>query len=391
MKVALGEPKGPQQKGRVSSSPISVYLFLTCGFLDDTRATNPEYVVTADDIHKLIAVEYIPMDEQSRQGEIVRLFANKHNKIRCAQSHIQQCLGTTSLLQAHNISATVADAQFSKTLDAELIKRLANEREVLLTVFPSVSGSVVCSDCDSRQLSNLRMAQLCIGKAEDKYSKMRKLFEDAAKLLNFIGKKELVDERQRIQQRNTTTNQRWKKSGSLGILMSENGRPTEHTTDLRFSVRDIRSTEGCPTSLNARVWVFTEKDIESGVHFVSLDHCYYEPIFIAKTILIIIVLCIKNTRQRGEGTSRDEGPSRVPHKEETADLAEKLPIALTQALQSALSKMPPLPVVPVPESSKSSRKPLLKVVVGLACKRVWTKDMHLKKKHDPKDKGKGPM
>ncbi|PWA90327.1 ulp1 protease family, C-terminal catalytic domain-containing protein [Artemisia annua] len=49
---------------------------------------------------------------------------------------------------------------------------------------------------------------------------------------------------------------------------------------------------------------------------------------------------------------------------------KKLPNALTQALQSALSKMPPLPVVPVPESSKSTREPPLKVVLGLACPRL---------------------
>ncbi|KAJ0502595.1 hypothetical protein HanHA300_Chr11g0414741 [Helianthus annuus] len=30
-------------------------------------ATNPEYVVTADDVDKLIAVECIPMDDQNRQ------------------------------------------------------------------------------------------------------------------------------------------------------------------------------------------------------------------------------------------------------------------------------------------------------------------------------------
>ncbi|KAK1413395.1 hypothetical protein QVD17_35168 [Tagetes erecta] len=46
-------------------------------------ATNPEYVVTADDVDKLIAVECIPMDDQGRQGEIVRLFANDQNKITC--------------------------------------------------------------------------------------------------------------------------------------------------------------------------------------------------------------------------------------------------------------------------------------------------------------------
>ncbi|CAA2957117.1 RING-H2 finger ATL52-like [Olea europaea subsp. europaea] len=46
-------------------------------------ATNPDYVVTADDVDQLIAVECIPMDEQGRQGDIVRIFANDHNKITC--------------------------------------------------------------------------------------------------------------------------------------------------------------------------------------------------------------------------------------------------------------------------------------------------------------------
>ncbi|KAJ6763402.1 hypothetical protein OIU79_024032 [Salix purpurea] len=46
-------------------------------------ATNPEYIVTADDVDKLIAVECIPMDDQGHQGELVRLFANDQNKIKC--------------------------------------------------------------------------------------------------------------------------------------------------------------------------------------------------------------------------------------------------------------------------------------------------------------------
>ncbi|PWA77332.1 hypothetical protein CTI12_AA057820 [Artemisia annua] len=37
--------------------------------------------------------------------------------------------------------------------------------------------------------------------------------------------------------------------------------------------------------------------------------------------------------------------------------------------------MPPLPVVPVPESSKSTRKPPLKVVLGLAAPRLWDEKM----------------
>ncbi|XP_065851960.1 uncharacterized protein [Euphorbia lathyris] len=46
-------------------------------------ATNPEYFVTADDVDKLIAVECIPMDDHGRQGELVRIFANDQNKIKC--------------------------------------------------------------------------------------------------------------------------------------------------------------------------------------------------------------------------------------------------------------------------------------------------------------------
>lgn len=37
------------------------FLFLQSG------ATNPEYIVTADDVDKIIAVDCIPMDDQGRQ------------------------------------------------------------------------------------------------------------------------------------------------------------------------------------------------------------------------------------------------------------------------------------------------------------------------------------
>ncbi|GJY19571.1 protein kinase, ATP binding site-containing protein [Tanacetum coccineum] len=46
-------------------------------------ATNPEYVVAAHDIDKLIVVGCIPKDDQGRQGEIVRFFANDQNNIIC--------------------------------------------------------------------------------------------------------------------------------------------------------------------------------------------------------------------------------------------------------------------------------------------------------------------
>lgn len=46
-------------------------------------ATNPEYVVGADDVDKLLAVECIPMDEKGHQGDLVKLFANDQHKIKC--------------------------------------------------------------------------------------------------------------------------------------------------------------------------------------------------------------------------------------------------------------------------------------------------------------------
>ncbi|CAN1132327.1 hypothetical protein LINPERPRIM_LOCUS14327 [Linum perenne] len=67
----------------------SLCMFQWVRHLDDgTRqyidgATNPEYIVTADDVDKVIAVECIPMDDQGRQGELVRRFANGQHKIKC--------------------------------------------------------------------------------------------------------------------------------------------------------------------------------------------------------------------------------------------------------------------------------------------------------------------
>ncbi|WCJ27711.1 hypothetical protein M5689_009437 [Euphorbia peplus] len=67
-------------------------------------ATNPEYFVTADDVDKLIAVECIPMDDHGRQGELVRIFANDQNKIKCDRemqqeidSYISKCEATFSI------------------------------------------------------------------------------------------------------------------------------------------------------------------------------------------------------------------------------------------------------------------------------------------------------
>ncbi|XP_076954927.1 putative 1-deoxy-D-xylulose-5-phosphate synthase 2, chloroplastic [Bidens hawaiensis] len=47
---------------------------------------------------------------------------------------VQICLAASDLLQSIGISVTVADARFCKPLDGNLIKQLANEHEVLITV-----------------------------------------------------------------------------------------------------------------------------------------------------------------------------------------------------------------------------------------------------------------
>nr|AIZ68637.1 1-deoxy-D-xylulose-5-phosphate synthase precursor [Eschenbachia blinii] len=46
----------------------------------------------------------------------------------------QSCLAASEILQALGISVTVADARFCKPLDGSLIKQLANEHEVLITI-----------------------------------------------------------------------------------------------------------------------------------------------------------------------------------------------------------------------------------------------------------------
>ncbi|KAL6552122.1 hypothetical protein OROGR_008276 [Orobanche gracilis] len=47
---------------------------------------------------------------------------------------VQQCLGAADMLKSQNISTTVADARFCKPLDTDLIRRLAKEHEILITV-----------------------------------------------------------------------------------------------------------------------------------------------------------------------------------------------------------------------------------------------------------------
>ncbi|TYH38297.1 hypothetical protein ES332_D12G101100v1 [Gossypium tomentosum] len=49
-------------------------------------------------------------------------------------SIVQQCMEGANMLRSQNIYITVADARFCKPLDGDLIKQLANEHEILITV-----------------------------------------------------------------------------------------------------------------------------------------------------------------------------------------------------------------------------------------------------------------
>ena len=49
-------------------------------------------------------------------------------------TRLQDCLEAAEELTAHGLSTTVADARFAKPLDQDLVKRLAAEHEVLLTI-----------------------------------------------------------------------------------------------------------------------------------------------------------------------------------------------------------------------------------------------------------------
>ncbi|KAL8131655.1 uncharacterized protein LOC141711689 isoform X2 [Apium graveolens] len=46
-------------------------------------AKQPNYLVSADDVDKYLAIEVQPMDDRKRKGELVKVFANENTKITC--------------------------------------------------------------------------------------------------------------------------------------------------------------------------------------------------------------------------------------------------------------------------------------------------------------------
>jgi 1-deoxy-D-xylulose-5-phosphate synthase len=55
-------------------------------------------------------------------------------------TRLTECLKAADKLAAHGLSATVADARFAKPLDTDLVRRLAQNHEVLLTVEEGAIG-----------------------------------------------------------------------------------------------------------------------------------------------------------------------------------------------------------------------------------------------------------
>ena len=79
----------------------------------------------------------VEMPERGKPLEIGRGRVVREGSVVAILSYggrLQECLDAADRLAARGLSTTVADARFAKPLDTELVRRLATEHEVLLTV-----------------------------------------------------------------------------------------------------------------------------------------------------------------------------------------------------------------------------------------------------------------
>ncbi|KAH9712672.1 putative 1-deoxy-D-xylulose-5-phosphate synthase 2 [Citrus sinensis] len=70
-------------------------------------------------------------------------------------SIVQQCVLAANMLKSQDISVTVADARFCKPLDTDLIRQLANEHEILITVEEGSVGGFGSHVCHFLTLSGI--------------------------------------------------------------------------------------------------------------------------------------------------------------------------------------------------------------------------------------------
>eukprot|EP00257_Ricinus_communis_P018288 XP_015576965.1 uncharacterized protein LOC8266842 isoform X2 [Ricinus communis] len=87
-------------------------------------ATEPHYVVTADDVDKLISVECIPLDDQGHQGKLMRLFANDQKKIQC-DAGMQRKIDTYSSICEATFGVLLMMDSFDNWEPANLVLRQA--------------------------------------------------------------------------------------------------------------------------------------------------------------------------------------------------------------------------------------------------------------------------
>ena len=55
-------------------------------------------------------------------------------------ARLAECLKAADKLSAYGLSATIADMRFAKPLDTDLVRRLAREHEILLTIEEGAAG-----------------------------------------------------------------------------------------------------------------------------------------------------------------------------------------------------------------------------------------------------------
>ena len=99
-------------------------------------------------------------------------------------TRLQECLGAAVELDAAGLSTTVADARFAKPLDADLIRRLAKNHEVLITVEEGAVGgfgSHVLQFLATNGLLDigLKVRALCLPDEFTDHAKPERMYEHA--------------------------------------------------------------------------------------------------------------------------------------------------------------------------------------------------------------------
>ncbi len=105
-----------------------VHMVATAAAIDD-RPSALRYP-RGEGIGIALPAEGIPLE--IGRGRIIR--EGSTIAILSYGARLQECIAAADELATHGLSATVADARFAKPLDEDLIRRLAREHEVLITI-----------------------------------------------------------------------------------------------------------------------------------------------------------------------------------------------------------------------------------------------------------------